>query len=129
MASIENLKPIRTEEEAREKGKNGGIKSGEVRRRKRAIKESLDILLSKDFKPTSKNGKKLLKQLTEMGINPDEIDNQMVLSYAMFTVATSYGKGAVAAFNSIRDTLGEKPTDKIKIGQDEPFEVKIEVIK
>jgi len=129
MAGIENLKPIRSEEEAREKGKNGGIKSGETRRRKRAIKESLDILLSKDFKPTSKSGKKLVKELTDIGVNPDEIDYQMVLSYAMFEVATSHGKGAVAAFNSIRDTLGEKPTDNIKIGQDEPFEVNIKVVK
>ena len=33
--AIENLEPVRTEEEAREKGRRGGIASGIARRRKK----------------------------------------------------------------------------------------------
>lgn len=33
--SVENLKPVRSKEEARERGRAGGIKSGEARRRKK----------------------------------------------------------------------------------------------
>ena len=35
----ENLRPVRTKEEARERGRNGGIKSGKVRREKKLLSE------------------------------------------------------------------------------------------
>lgn len=111
-----NLIPFneRTVEEQREIAKKGGIASGEARRRKREIKDSLDILLSKAYTPTTKNEEKIKKDIESMGINPEDIDNQMVMAYAMFVTSVSGSKGAVNAFNSIRDTLGEKPTDKIQ---------------
>ena len=37
MANESNLKPVRSKEEARERGKAGGIKSGEVRRERKAF--------------------------------------------------------------------------------------------
>lgn len=111
----EDLIPMneRTKEEQKKIATMGGIASGEARRRKRSIKDSLDILLSQPFKLKDKNGKSLKKQLEALGIDPDDIDNQMAMSYAMFMVAMSGGKGAVGAFNSIRDTLGEKPVEEI----------------
>lgn len=45
MANEENLKPVRTESEAREKGTKGGIASGKSRRRKKAMKERLQEAL------------------------------------------------------------------------------------
>jgi hypothetical protein len=43
----QNLKPMESGREARENGKKGGIKSGEVRREKRIIANALeDLLLS-----------------------------------------------------------------------------------
>lgn len=112
----DNLIPFneRTEEEQRKIASMGGKASGEARRRKRSIKESLDILLSQPFKLKDKNGKDLKKQLQALGINPDDIDNQMAMAYAMFMVVMGGGKGSVGAFNSIRDTLGEKPIEEIK---------------
>jgi hypothetical protein len=44
MANEENLKIIRTESEAREKGKKGGIASGESRRRKKTLKELMNSI-------------------------------------------------------------------------------------
>lgn len=46
MANESNLKPVRTKKEARERGRNGGIKSGEVRRERKTLKEELLLLLS-----------------------------------------------------------------------------------
>ena len=87
MANNENLKPVRTESEAREKGKNGGIKSGEVRRERKALKEELIALLSQG-------------------------NTQEKISVALIDKAL---KGDVKAFETIRDTIGEKPTDKQEI--------------
>lgn len=124
MNGQENLIPFneRTEEEQRAIAKKGGIASGEARRRKRSIKDSLDILLSQPFKLKDKNGKDLKKQLQALGISPDDIDNQMAMAYAMFMVAMSGGKNSVGAFNSIRDTLGEKPKESVElIGKGKKF--------
>ena len=46
MANNENLKPVRTKNEARERGRNGGKKSGEVRRRKADFRKTLNLLLT-----------------------------------------------------------------------------------
>ena len=42
---IENLKPVRSKEEAREKGRKGGIASGKARREKRDRKQMASDLL------------------------------------------------------------------------------------
>jgi hypothetical protein len=93
MANNENLKPIQSEKEAREKGKNGGIKSGEVRRAKKTMKQMLDYLLEKEI--TNKQGEKAT--------------TQEAISVSLIKQALN---GNVKAFEVIRDTIGEKPTDK-----------------
>lgn len=39
MANEQNLRPVRTKEEARERGRNGGVASGKARAKKKAIAE------------------------------------------------------------------------------------------
>lgn len=87
MANSENLKPARSKSEAREKGRKGGIKSGEKRRERKALKEELLLLLS-----TGDTQKKLSLALIEKAI-----------------------KGDVKAFEVIRETIGEKPTNEQQI--------------
>ena len=86
MANSENLKPMnkRTKSEQREIAKKAGIKSGEVRRARKTLKEELLLLLE--------NG-----------------DTQNKISFALIKKAT---KGDIKAFEVIRDTIGEKPADK-----------------
>lgn len=50
MANEENLKQIRTESEAREKGRAGGIASGKSRRRKKHIKDTVKMLMQLPLK-------------------------------------------------------------------------------
>lgn len=84
MANIENLKPVRTKKEARERGRAGGIKSGEAKREKKLFKEAIE--------------KKLGKSL-------DSIVDAMIKKAST---------GDVSASVFLRDTIGEKPTDKVE---------------
>lgn len=61
----ENLIPMneRSEEEVRELGQKGGIRSGEVRREKATMKATLEMLLNE----TNKNGK-TYRELATLGL-------------------------------------------------------------
>lgn len=82
----QNLKPVKTKKEARERGRKGGIASGKARAARKTLKEELLLLLQ--------NG-----------------DTQEKISLAMIKEAL---EGNTKAFEVIRDTIGEKPTDKIE---------------
>lgn len=43
-----NLRPVRTESEARELGRRGGIASGEARRERRQLREMLELVMEQD---------------------------------------------------------------------------------
>lgn len=87
MANEDNLIPIRSEEEAREKGRKGGIASGEARRRRKTLREELLALLEEG-----------------------DIQNQITLS-----LLEKAKKGDTKAYEVVRDTIGEKPTDKQEV--------------
>lgn len=117
MNGQENLIPFneRTEEEQREIARKGGIASGEARRRRREIKDSLDLLLSLPFKIQANNADTIRQQLNNLGVPEDEIDNQMAMAFSMFINSVGTGKNAVSAATFIRDTLGEKPKEKVEL--------------
>lgn len=98
MANEQNLRPGEYKLSLDEQ-KKGGINSGISRRRKKLLKEQLDLLLSLDIK--NQKSKEMLEQL---GISPEDCDNQMLLNVALFNKAL---KGNVFAYQTIRDTLGE----------------------
>lgn len=124
MANEENLMPIeqvnsrRTREEHSRDSKKAGQKSGEVRRKRKAMKEQMEMLLSLPFK--SKEQFDFMKYL---GIEEDEIDNQMALIVALYGKAL---KGDVQAFNTIREvTQDDKQVsqeDRVQIINDLPSE-------
>ena len=101
MANEKNLIPIRTESEAREKGKNGGIKSGESRRKKKLLKDCMIDLLELPVANT-----KQWNKLSKMGIDPEEIDNRTLLTVSLFMKAVETGD--VSAFKEIRNLIGEE---------------------
>ena len=106
MANEQNLIPWdkRTESEQREYAKKGGQKSGEVRRQRKAMKEQMEMLLSLPFK-----NKKQFNFMKELGIEENNIDNQMALIVAMYGKAL---KGDVQAFNTIREVVQDEKTIK-----------------
>ena len=82
-----NLKPVQSKEEARERGRKGGIASGKARRERKTLKEELLLLLSKG-------------------------DTQERVSLALIQQAL---EGNTKAFEVIRDTVGEKPKEEIEV--------------
>lgn len=111
MANDENLIPFRTETEARAKGRIGGIKSGEARRRKRdARKIMLDILGSHP-----KLDKRTLENLHQLGIfgsgkGKDQYDIEMIINAA---IAQKAMRGDVKAYQALLGTIGEDPRTKL----------------
>lgn len=83
MANNQNLKPVRTEKEARELGQKGGIASGKARRQKAMFKDSLQKILASNIKiPTIDPNKpikmdkdilNLLEKLESIGVNTKEL--------------------------------------------------------
>lgn len=60
-----NLKPVLTKEEAKRRGRNGGIASGKARREKADLKKLLNIALTMPIKDEGQAGK--VKALEELG--------------------------------------------------------------
>ena len=102
-----NLIPPRTKEEARSRGKNGGIASGKARREKKALRETMQELLTMKLKD-----KKLLEELAALGFTAKGITMQDAISAAMIKQAV---KGNVKAYNAIKDTLAEKSEEKTDV--------------
>ena len=89
MAGKENLRPVSSKEEARERGRKGGLASGDARRKRKTLKEELLLMLS-------------------------EGETQQSVTLALIEKAMS---GDTKAFEVIRDTIGEKPADKVETKQ------------
>lgn len=107
MANEENLIPFTSEqsrEEAKRNGAKGGKKSGEVRRQRKAMKEQMDLLLSLPFNVTDRNGKAIVDSLEFLGIDKEEIDNQMAMNIALWkTAINSNSSQQINAIKEIRD--------------------------
>lgn len=111
MANEQNLIPFTSEqnrEEAKKNGQKGGIKSGEVRRQRKVMKEQAELLLSLPFKLIDKNGNELKKVLESLGIDEDNIDNQMAMIVALWKTALGNGRNQVTAVQELRDIIGDK---------------------
>jgi len=101
MANEQNLIPInkRTKSEQREYQSQGGKKSGEVRRQKKAMKETMKMLLNLDMPEC--DGKEELKQL---GIADDDLTLQTGILVNQVKKALS---GNLDSAKFVRDTAGE----------------------
>ena len=110
MGKLDNLIPIdnsrRSREEHRESSRKGGIASGEARKRKKTIKETINLLLTM---PVFND--KMKKQMQELGYTDEELTNQTALVLAIYKRALT---GDVNAFNTLADRSGEVITQKIE---------------
>lgn len=106
----ENLKPVRSKDEARERGRKGGVASGKSRREKKTLTETLKKLLEMKY----------------------EYDGQTVDGFTMTCVALfkQAQDGNVKAFEVIRDTVGEKPIAGISLesGESDVKDIKISFV-
>lgn len=110
--SLNNLIPSnkRTPSERREIARKAGIKSGEVRRAKKTFRT-----LFEDFGEMKITDEGLKEGLKKAGIEEEEMVNKVAIAFSMYLKAIS---GDTRAFELIRDTMGEKPSDKIDLVDD-----------
>ena len=100
----ENLKPVRSENEARELGKNGGIASGRARREKKALRETMEEMLKVALKDDN-----LLQTYGKLGFAKKGMTMQDAIAAAMIHQAA---KGNVKAYQAIKETITEKRDDE-----------------
>ena len=102
-----HLKPVRSKQEASKIGKIGGIKSGEIRREQKAMRDALRACLNYKFKSNSDS--QIAKWIKE---NYPDIDMLQAGALAQVYKMTM-GDTVAAVF--VRDTIGEKPVDRKEI--------------
>lgn len=100
MANEQNLipgaHPLTVEEASR-----GGKASGKARAAKRDLRKALEVLLEKDFK--DKNG--------------NVLTGAEAITARLFEQAM---KGNVKAFETLRDTVGQKPVERVMLAEVDP---------
>lgn len=91
-----NLIPTnkRSKEEVRRNASKGGKKSGEVRRARKTLREELLAILS-----------------------DGDIQNRMSLALIQEALDGNKSGSVTKAFEVIRDTVGEKPVDKVVVAE------------
>ena len=104
-----NLKPYKkgdiTSEEAKKRGRAGGVKSGESRRAKRDAKSAVRYLLDLAAKG------KIADNLKELGFPANEQTNMAALQARLFTMAMS---GNLDAYTTLMRMAGYEPEENRK---------------
>ena len=106
-----------TSEQLRERAKKGGMASVEARRRKKTMREALELLMYKTELP--EQTKQMLKA---EGITADDFNHQMVITRSLIAKAES---GDVQAYNAICAMIGEKPAEKMEMSGGMSQEVRV----
>ena len=83
-------------EEQRERARRAGKKSAQVRQRRKTLRQELEMLLEEEIH--DKNGKTM--------------NTQKAVSAALIKAALN---GSVDAFKTIRDSIGEKPVERVDV--------------
>ena len=107
-----------TEEELRRMASNGGKKSVEVRRRKKTMREALEMLLYKTELP-----EQMKERLRQEGIiADDDMNHQMMITRSLIAKAEA---GDVQAYNAICGMIGEKPAEKVEMSGGQQMDLKV----
>lgn len=107
MAGTDNLRPVRTTEEARARGRRGGRASGRARRAKRDMRETFRELLDMPLKPGG---------MTAFGTMEGAEGKNMTVgeAIAMRMLREAMG-GDVRAAEFVRDTSGQRPSQSVEV--------------
>lgn len=120
--SEKDLIPLnkRTKDEQKKIAKKGGKASGKKRREKKTLKE-----LASQFGNLDVTGERSRALLANLGIAPSDMSNMMGITAGLFNKAM---RGDPAAYNAIRDILGEKPSDKMEFSGGMEGKITIEFV-
>ena len=101
MANEQNLRPIRTESEARKKGRNGGIASGIARREKKTIQKILNDFLS----TAAKDNPQVAKLAAKMGLKSDDSIKDL---FTIVCTLNTLKDGNLSDLEKLSKLLGEQ---------------------
>lgn len=105
MANEQNLRPSEYKL-SQEEAKKGGIASGEARRKKRDLRNALEMLLESSVNVTDKQSGEIIQMTGTQAVTRKLFEQAM--------------KGNVKAFKTIRETVGQDPVQKIEMAQVDP---------
>lgn len=100
-------------DEARELGRRGGVASGIARRRRKALREALDVYLSLPVQD-----KRSLNRLLRAGVDEDDADTQMLIISSLVQRAID---GNVRAAKLIFDLVGYDSAQTLDEREDDPI--------
>lgn len=100
-------------DEARELGRRGGVASGIARRRRKALREALDVYLSLPVQD-----KRSLNRLLRAGVDEDDADTQMLIISSLVQRAID---GNVRAAKLIFDLVGYDSAQTFDEREDDPI--------
>lgn len=107
MATTENLNKITSVDEARKKGRKGGIKSGKVRKERKAMKETAEMILGLTLKDGTVTDLEDIQSMAAASGKNITVQDAIILKQAQKAL-----KGDIRAAEFIRDTSGNRPTNE-----------------
>lgn len=115
MANIDNLVPLTTEK-AREIGRKGGIRSGQVKREKATFKKAMEWLVESDIKIKEGNIYETFKNsgIDISNLNPTQLATLGLWHGAVQGNATNY-KTLLEANNELETGINETPSVTVNI--------------
>lgn len=119
----ENLRPANslTENELRKMTSNGGKASVEARRRRKTMREALEMMMYH-----TKLNEQTKMMLQAEGIDDvDSMNHQMVITRSLIAKAEA---GDVQAYNAICAMIGEKPAEKVEMSGGMSNEITIKYV-
>lgn len=124
MANEQNLVPFTSDqsrEEAKKNGSKGGIASGKARREKKMFRETLESLLNMSMNKGESVDIDKIQNFASL--NGQNISVQEAILIGQIHKAMT---GDTKAAEYVRDTIGQKPTDKVEVDTDMELNINID---
>lgn len=99
-----------TSEELRERARKGGVASGKARREKKAMRETLELLLSMALKDGDVANIEKIKSIASLNGKNITVQDAIMLKQIQKAM-----KGDTRAAEYIRDTSGNKPKEGVEL--------------
>lgn len=109
MANSQNL--IKNEDLTPEQRRRNASKAGKASAKKRQQNKTFKEIINK-FLDEQVSDERLKQQMVEFGFADKEVSNKSCAVFALWKEAI---KGNTKAFELLRDTIGEKPQEKVNI--------------
>lgn len=114
MANVENLQPVRSEAEAREKGRAGGIASGKARRQRKTLAQIGDMIGG-----LAVNSEKNREIMRQAGISDEDMVRDVE---AMFRLSLKASSGDTKAIELLAKLRGQfKEVQSVEVSEVKPL--------